>query len=152
MADLNDVVTVQKNGVIAVNNLNQTETLAWINTSVSPAVPYLKPISDNIKTISDNIAIIAAGPADAITSSTVTASTLIIAGAGTLFNFSVVVPGTTSGLIYNSATTGGVAANNALTLTPTTGGVFIVGQIRFTAGLVVVPGTGQSVNVTYTLG
>jgi hypothetical protein len=144
MADLNDVVTVQKNGVIAINNLNQTETNAWLDTTVSPPVPYLK-------TISDDIAIIAGGPAAAITSATVTTSTLIVAGAGTLLNFSVVVPGTTSGLIHNSATTGGATAANALTLTPTTGGVFIVSQMKFTTGLVVVPGTGQSVNVTYTL-
>ena len=144
MADLNDVVTIQKNGVIAINNLNQTEATAWLDTTVSPPVAYLK-------TISDNIAIIAGGPAAAVTSTTVTSSTLIVAGAGTLVSFSVVVAGSTSGLIHNSATTGGAAAANALVFTPTTGGVFIVGGLKFSHGLVVVPGTGQSVNVTYTL-
>lgn len=144
MADLNDVVTVQKNGVIAINNLNQTETNAWINTSVTPAVPYLK-------TISDNVAIIAGGTASSITSSTVTSSALVVAASGTLISFSVVVPGTASGLIHNSATTGGAAAGNAMTLTPTTGGVFVTGQMKFSNGLVIVPGTGQSINVTYVL-
>lgn len=143
MADLNDVVTVQKNGVIAINNLNQTETNAWFDTTVATPVPYLK-------TISDNIAIIAAGDPAASTSSTVTSSTLVVAGAGTLLGFSVVVPGTTSGLIHNSATTGGASASNALTLTPTTGG-FFGAVLKFSNGLVIVPGTGQSINVTYTL-
>lgn len=144
MADLNDVVTVQKNGVIAINNLNQTESNAWIDNTTTPGVPYLK-------TISDNVAIIAAGSAASTTSAVASSLTLVIAGTGTLFNFSVVVPGSASGMIYNSSTTGGISASNALTMTPNTGGVFIVSPIRFTNGLVISPGTGQSVNVTYAL-
>ena len=144
MADLNDVVTVQKNGVIAINNLSQTESNAWIDSSTTPSVPYLK-------TISDNIAIIAAGEPATVTSSTVTTNTLVVAGAGKLLSFSVVVPGTASGLIHNAATTGGAAAGNALVLTPTTGGVFLAGPMKFSNGLVIVPGSGQSINVTYML-
>lgn len=144
MADLNDVVTVQKNGVIAINNLNQTTTAAWVDTSVTPPVPYLESISSSV-------AQIAAGEPNATTSSTVTATTLIAAGAGTLWSFSVVAAGTASGLLHNSATTGAVSASNALVSAPTTGGVFSVGKMRFSNGLVIVPGSGQSINVTYTL-
>ena len=93
MADLNDVVTVQKNGVVAINNLNQTEANAWIDSSVSPTVPYLK-------TISDSIAVIAGGTTSAVTSETVAIDTLIIAGSGSLLNFSVVLPGSAHGIIY----------------------------------------------------
>lgn len=85
------------------------------------------------------------------TSATVTGATLVVAGAGRLVSFSVVVAGTASGLINNAATTGLAAAANALCATPTTIGVYQVGS-KFTNGLVVAPGTGQSINVTYSLG
>ena len=144
MADLNDVVTVQKNGVVAINNLNQTEANAWIDSSVSPTVPYLK-------TISDSIAVIAGGTTSAVTSETVAIDTLIIAGSGSLLNFSVVLPGSAHGIIYNAATIGGASSTNSLVMTPVTAGVYNVGQIRFTNGLVISPGTSQTINVTYSL-
>jgi len=116
LATLDDVVTVQKNGVIGLNNLSST-------------VAYV---------------------AGEQTSATVTGSTLIVAGAGRLVSVSVVVAGSASGLVYNAATTALAAASNALVATPTTLGVYQVGQ-HFTNGLVVSPGTGQSINVTYSL-
>jgi hypothetical protein len=82
------------------------------------------------------------------TSLTVTTSTLIYAGSGTLVNFVVTVAGSAAGTINNSATTGGAAASNVICATPNTVGVVTVGS-QFTNGLVVSPGTGQSVNVTY---
>lgn len=85
------------------------------------------------------------------TSSTVTASTLIISGKGRLVNFSVVVPGSTVGAIYNSLSVSGVTAPNQLVSVPNVNGVYVCGQI-FTNGLVIIPGTGQSINVTYSLG
>jgi hypothetical protein len=144
MADLNDVVTVQKNGVIAINNLNQTEAVSWLDTSLSPPVPYLK-------TIGDDLAIIAGITSkNPITSDTFAVNTAI-AGSGKLISFSVVVPGTASGLIHDAATVGAQSAANAMALTPTTGGVFIVGEMKFSNGIVIIPGSGQSVNVTYVL-
>lgn len=116
MATLDDVVTVQKNGVIGLNNLSST--IAYVSGEQ--------------------------------TSATVTGSTLIIAGAGRLVSVSVVVAGSASGLVYNAAATGLAAASNALVATPTTLGVYQAGQ-HFTNGLVVAPGTGQSINVTYSL-
>lgn len=116
MASLDDVVTVQKNGVIGVNGLNQALRRAQGSN----------------------------------TSSTVTAQTLVISGKGFLVNFSVVVAGTTAGTINNAATTALASAANALCSTPTTIGVYPCG-IVFTNGLVITPGTGQSINITYSL-
>lgn len=117
MASLDDILTTQKNAVVALNNVFQA-----LNT--------LNPTT---------------------TSSTVTSSTFIIAGRGRLISFSVVVAGSASGLIYNAGTPTGGAAANALVATPTTIGLYNVNMI-FTDGLVVTPGTGQSINVTYSQG
>ena len=116
-ASLSDILTVQKNGVVAINNLSQA----------------------NLKTFGT------------VTSITVTASTLIMTGSGYIVNFSVVVGGTGTGLIYDFPTTVAPAANKALCATPTTIGVYPTGQF-FTSGLLIVPGTGQSINVTYSPG
>jgi len=116
-ASLDDILTTQKNGVVALNNVFQ-------------ALNILNPTT---------------------TSATVTASTLIIAGKGRLISFSVVVAGSASGLIYNAGTPTGGAAANALVATPTTIGVYDA-NMMFTDGIVVAPGTGQSINVTYSQG
>jgi hypothetical protein len=117
MASLDDILTTQKNGVVAINNVFQ-------------ALAVLNPTT---------------------TSSTVTSSTLIITGSGRLLSFSVVVAGSANGLIYNTGTPSGGSASNALVATPTTVGVYPVNMV-FTGGLVIAPGTGQSINVTYSQG
>lgn len=117
MASLDDILTTQKNGVVAINALNN----------------------------------ITLGTAGTVTSVTVTATTLIFAGRGRLVSFAVVVPGSASGTIHNSATAGGISASNALCATPNTIGIYPSGQI-FTNGLVIDPGAGQSINVTYSSG
>jgi hypothetical protein len=85
-----------------------------------------------------------------LTSITVTSETVIYTGIGYLVNFSVVVAGTTAGKISN-ASAASPAASTALCVVPTTVGVFKTGQV-FTTGIVVTPGTGQSINVTYSPG
>lgn len=89
------------------------------------------------------------------TSATVPAATttLIYAGQGRLFNYSVVVAGTTAGAIYDSATTAGISATNQIVGTTATlaAGIYPTGQV-FNNGLVIVTGTGQSMNVTYSTG
>jgi hypothetical protein len=116
VATLDDILTTQKNGVVAINNINQTSA-------------YL---------------------GGRITSATVTASTLIFTGAGRLVNYSITVKGSAAGIIYNAPTTAAAAAANALVATTATQevGVYSAG-LHFSNGLVVVPGTGQSINVTY---
>jgi secreted trypsin-like serine protease len=116
-ANLGDILTAQKNGVIALNNIGQV----------------------NLRSLGTQ------------TSSTVTSSTLVITGSGYLVNFSVVVAGTTAGTIYNTSSTSSTSASNALCAIPATIGITKVGQV-FTNGLVIVPGTGQSINVTYSPG
>lgn len=117
MASLDDILTTQKNGVVAINALNN----------------------------------ITLGTAGTVTSTTVTSTTLVFTGRGRLVSFAVVVPGSASGLIHNSSTAGGATASNALCATPNTIGVYSSGQV-FTNGLVIDPGAGQSINVTYSSG
>ena len=116
-ASIDDLLTTQKNGVVAINGLAQATTRS-LGTQ---------------------------------TSVTVTAATLIYVGKGYLVNFSVVVAGTTAGTISNTGAVSTVAAANALCAIPATVGVVKLGQV-FSTGLVVTPGTGQSVNVTYSPG
>ena len=116
-ASLDDLLTAQKNGVVAINNLGQT-TVRGMGT---------------------------------LTSATVTTSTLVFTGPGYLVNFASVVAGTASGLVYDFASITSPLAANALCATPTTIGVYKAGQ-TFVNGLVIVPGTGQSINVTYATG
>jgi hypothetical protein len=116
-ASLTDILTTQKNGVIAINNLSQG-TLRSLGTQ---------------------------------TSVTVTAATLIYTGPGYLVNFAVVVAGSTTGTISNTNAVASVSAANALCAVSNTVGIVSAGQV-FSTGLVVTPGTGQSINVTYSVG
>lgn len=117
MATLDDVVTVQKNGVIAINNLNQT-----------------------LKTYNEG----------QTTSTTVTDATVICTGAGRVISVIVVTAGSGSGYLYNLSSTSSPTLTNALMSIPNTTGVYPV-NAKFNTGLTVVPGSGQYVNVTYSL-
>lgn len=117
MASLDDIATIQKNGVIAVNTLNQTlQRIYGSNTSA-----------------------------------TASADTLVLTGPGRLINVSVTVAGTTSGAIHNSNTVAGASATNMLAAIDNTVGIFPM-NLLFTSGLVIVVGTGQELNVTYSVG
>ena len=113
MASIDDILTVLKNVVVAINGWNTT-------------------IKRN------------AGTA---TSTTVTAATVVTTGGGRLVNVSVLVAGSTPGFVYNATTTS-VTASQALAVAPNTIGSYDTGR-NYTVGLVVVPGTGQSLNITY---
>lgn len=121
MATLDDILTTQKNGVVAINNLNQTNA-------------YL---------------------GGRVTSSTIAAasgSTLVITGSGRLINYSITIKGTGAGFIYNASSTSTAGATNALVATTATQEVGVVPcGVHFSSGLVVTPGTGQSLNVTYSI-
>ena len=116
-ASLTDILTTQKNGVVAVNNLSQA-TIRGLGTQ---------------------------------TSVTVTAATLIHTGPGYLVNFAVVVAGSTAGTINNANAIASVSAANTLCAVSNTVGIVSAGQV-FSTGLVVTPGAGQSINVTYSVG
>jgi hypothetical protein len=97
MASLDDILTTQKNGVVAINGLRGV-----------------------LQTISDNLTIIAGDTGNtypSAVSATVAASTttLIVAGTGKVFSVSIPVhAGSAQVYIYDSATTAGIAATNLI--------------------------------------
>lgn len=117
MASLDDILTTQKNAVIALGAIQ-------------------KALNANIATHTTPVA---------------TGSTFVASGAGRLLRVSVLVAGSTTGFVHNSATPTGAASSNALVACPNTIGVYEA-NVVFNAGLVIAPGTGQSLSVTYTLG
>jgi len=123
MASDADFLTTHKNGVVAINAIS-----AAINSQNTDGSYYHGQY----------------------TSAAVTSSTVICTGSGFLVNISIIDAGSTEGTVNNAATTGAVATANGIVKCQKFHGVYQVGA-RFTAGLVVVPGTGQTVSVTYSL-
>jgi len=76
----------------------------------------------------------------------ITAATLVKSGEGRVAYISVTVAGTTVGHAYDSTSTG--ATSSTICVIPNTIGVFQV-NMPFTTGLIVTPGTGQTVSVSY---
>jgi hypothetical protein len=114
MASLDDILTAQKNGVVAINSVAQSNLRSEGNA----------------------------------TSATVTANTLVVTGNGYLVRYCVLVAGSAAGTINNANSITNASASNALCATTNTVGVYNVGTV-FTNGLVIKPGSGQSINVTY---
>lgn len=114
MASLDDILTTQKNGVVAIGVLTQVFERFLGN----------------------------------ITSQTVSSDTLVISGPGRLVSFVVVDPGTADGAIHNSPSVAAVDISNQLCVVPQTAGIYPAG-LNFKNGLVIIPGTGQYINVTY---
>ena len=103
MASLDDILTTQKNGVVAINGLNQT----------------LKLIEADLPCICTNLAalVIASNNYPSTISATIAASTttLLVAGTGKLFSVSIPVhAGSAQIYVYDSATAGGIAATNLI--------------------------------------
>jgi hypothetical protein len=107
-ASLDDILTTQKNGVVAINGLNQT----------------LKLIEDDLPCICTNLALlvtaingVAGNTYPSTVSNTVAASTehQEVVGAGKLFSVSIPVhSGAAHVYIYDSATTVGISATNLI--------------------------------------
>ncbi len=78
----------------------------------------------------------------------ITAATVIKATTGTIFKVSVNIAGTADGKVSDTTTVGGVAAANLVAPIP-----FAVGVINLewpcTSGIVVTPGAGQTLSVSY---
>jgi hypothetical protein len=117
MASLDDIATIQKNGVLAVNAANQTLT-RYFGTN---------------------------------TSQTYAANAVVYTGAGRLVNVSVTAAGTTVGAIHNCSSVAAATAANKLAVVNNTVGVIEL-NLLFNTGLVIVTGTGQQFNVTYSVG
>lgn len=82
-------------------------------------------------------------------SSTLTSTALVSSGQGRLASVSVIVAGSTAGTIYDSNLTGSLTSS--LAVIGNTLGVSVM-NLPYNNGLVVVPGTGMTVVVTYSEG
>lgn len=82
------------------------------------------------------------------TRSNISAAAVVKASAGRIAKVSVVVAGSAAGSVNNVATIGGVAAANLVAVIPNTVGVYDI-DMPCSAGIVVTPGTGQTVAVSY---
>ena len=77
-----------------------------------------------------------------------TTTTLVSAVPGRLVTVSIVVAGTGDGFVYDASTIAGATAERKVVLIPQIPGMFSVGM-PITYGIVVAPGTGQTIAVTY---
>jgi len=78
----------------------------------------------------------------------ITAATVVKLGAGRVAKVSVVVAGSAAGSVNDCATTGAAASSNEIAPLPTTAGPIELG-FAYSTGLVIVPGTGQTIAVSY---
>lgn len=82
-------------------------------------------------------------------SATMTTTTLVSTGQGRLASVSVVVAGSTDAMIYDSNLT--TSLTNALAVVDNVQGVAVI-NMPYNNGLVVVPGTGMTLVVSYSEG
>jgi len=129
MASLDDILTTQKNGVIAINNLSQYwKTIASFAGSNSP--------TDSHPTV--------VGTTDQV-----------VVGKGIIFSISIpAISGSNQVLIYDSATTGGIGASNLIYGSLAANAANFVPyrdvRLRYSNGIVIVAQTGMSCVVSYT--
>jgi len=78
----------------------------------------------------------------------ITAATVLKVGAGRVLKIQVLVAGSAAGTVNDCATTGAAAAANELAAIPNEVGAVDL-NVAFQTGLVVVPGTGQTLVAYY---
>ena len=78
----------------------------------------------------------------------ITAATVLKVGAGRVLKIQVLVAGSAAGTVNDCATTGAAAAANELAAIPNAVGPVDL-NVAFQTGLVVVPGTGQTLVAYY---
>jgi len=78
----------------------------------------------------------------------ISAATAVKAVAGRIVKVSVIVAGSAAGTINDAATTGAAASANEVAVIPNTVGVYDI-DMPTSNGIVIVPGTGQTVAVSY---
>lgn len=93
-----------------------------------------------------NVQLVTQGGASTV--SNITVATVIKATAGRICKVSVIVAGSAVGTVNNCATTGAAAVANQVGTTPTALGTTDF-QMVCSTGIVVVPGTGQTLAVSY---
>ena len=151
-ASLDDILTAQKNGVVAINGLNQT--LKLIEADLPCICTNLAAILVQIEQIAINTALVV----PSLMSPTVpagNAGTQIVVGAGRLFAISIPTHSGGSQIrVYNSATTGGISATNLIfqSLPSNTTGwqTYYTVNLAYTNGLVVATDASTTCAVSYT--
>ena len=150
-ASLDDILTTQKNGVIAINGLNQT--MKTIEADLPCICTNLAGILIALQDIATNTAL----ALPSLTSPTVAASTtqLIAAGSGRLFAVSIpTYSGSGQVFVYDSATTGGIAASNLIfaCLPANTSGwqTYYDVNLAYTSGIVIKTDASMNCAVSYT--
>jgi hypothetical protein len=150
-ASLDDILTTQKNGVVAINGLNQTlktieADLPCICTNLAGILVQLEQL-----VINTSLAI------PSLMSPTVAASTsqLIVAGAGRLFAVSIPTHSGSSQIrIHDSATVGGIAASNLIfqSLPSNTSGwvTYYDVNLAYTSGIIISTDASTTCAVSYT--
>jgi hypothetical protein len=106
-------------------------------------------VSKNIAVAINNVAQTYLKVQGAKRSDTLTTTALVTSGQGRLASVSVVVAGSSDGMIYDSSASGTLV--NALAVIDSTLGVHVL-NLPYNNGLVVVPGTGMTVVATYSEG
>jgi len=126
MASLDDILSTQKNGVIAINGLH--DALNTILSNLNPST----------------------------SSSTVVATTTqVVVGKGVLFSVSIPASsGSNQVLIYDSATVGGIGSSNLIYASLPANATYFLPytdvRIHYSNGLVIVAQTSMSCVVSYT--
>lgn len=123
MANIDDLVTVQKNGVVAINALTQAlEQFRAIYTSAVGTTTFLGATEDS----------------------------LVHSGPGRLVNVIVSVAAA-GGTIHDASSVSSANASNVIFPIPSTAGFTMV-NVPFTDGLVIKPAATSAVGVTYSEG
>lgn len=121
MASLDDILTTQKNGVVTLGDL--VNELANFRTLYAQSVGTTAALGISVPI-------------------------LIASGSGRLVNVYVITAGSTAGSINDAASVAAATTGNTLFSVPNTVGITQV-NIPYSSGLVVQPGTGQVINITY---
>lgn len=121
MASLDDILTTQKNGVVTLGDL--VNELALFRNLYAQSVGTTAFLGSS-------------------------APTLVNTGSGRLVNVYVIAAGSAAGTIHDAASVAAATTGNTLIDTPTTVGL-IQANIPYSSGLVIQPGTGQVINITY---
>jgi hypothetical protein len=87
-------------------------------------------------------------PGGSLSSLNISAATVVKARPGTLFRVSVTTAGSAAGAVYDAATTGGNVAANLVAAIPDAAGVIEL-EWPVANGILIVPGTGQVLSVSY---
>lgn len=78
----------------------------------------------------------------------ITANTVVKATPGFVVTLSVVVAGSAAGSLHDAATVAAGVASNQIFAIPATAGVYTI-NFPATSGIIVKPGTGQTIAISY---